>query len=162
MRTLRFTFAMVIFSGLFAIAAPSAALAAGNGASSTTTHEHNATDTFTDVVPCVPGNPPYDITITYNEVDHVTMRPDGSFRFTSTQTGSFQAVPANDPSLPTYTGHFTQWDGFSGNAQNATGTFTFTIHGTGSDGSSIDFHETAHFTVNPDGTVTSSFDKASC
>jgi hypothetical protein len=160
MRNLRFAFIMVVFSGLFAVAAPGVAFAAG--ASAVTTHEHNATDTFTDVVPCVPGSPLYDITITYNEVDHVTFTPNGSFHATFTQTGTFVAVPDSDPSLPTYTGHFTQWDGFNGNRQNATGTFTFTIHGTGSDGSSIDFHETAHFTVNPDGTVTSEFDKVTC
>jgi len=160
MRILRFAFAMVMLSGLFAIAAPSAVSAAG--ASSTTTTEHHATDTFTDTLPCITGNPLYDITITYNEVDHVTFLPNCTFHATFTQTGNFQAVPDSDPSLPSFTGHFTMWDGFNGNRQNATGTFTFTIHGTGSNGSSLDFHETAHFTVNPDGPVTSEFDKITC
>jgi hypothetical protein len=158
MRLLRFMFTLVFVSGFFAIAAPSGVFAAG--ATTETTTEHNATDTFTDVVPCVPGL--YDITITYNEVDHTTITPNGSFHATFTQTGTFEAVPTDDPSLPSFTGHFTQWGGFNGNRQNATGTFTFTVHGTGSDGSTIDFHVTEHFTVNPDGTVTSEFEKVNC
>ena len=161
MRVLRFAFVMAIVSGFFALAAPSGAFA--SGASTETTHEHNATDSFTDVLPCVADpDPLYDITITYNEIDHTTITPNGSFHATFTQTGTFEAVPADDPSLPSFTGHFTQWDGFNGNSRNATGTFTFTIHGTGSDGSKIDFHITAHFTVNANGTVTSEFEKASC
>jgi hypothetical protein len=124
------------------------ALAAG--AVSTTTTEHHETDTFTDVVPC--GADPealYDITLTYNEVDHMTTGPN-SMHFTFTQTGTFVAVP-QDSSLPTYTGHFMQWDGFNENAKTASGTFTFSLHGTGSDGSTITFNAVEHFNVDANG-----------
>jgi hypothetical protein len=118
------------------------------GAVSETTTEHGATDTFTDVVPCG-AEGPYDITITYNEVEHSTIGPK-SMHFTFTQTGTFVAVP-QDPSLPTYTGHFTMWGGFNENAKTASGTFTFSLHGTGSDGSTIAFNGVEHFNVTPDG-----------
>jgi len=65
--------------------APAGALAAANPE---TTHEHHATETFNDQVPCVgPG----EITITYNEVDHMTENANG-FHATFTQTGTFSAV----------------------------------------------------------------------
>jgi len=137
----------------------SQAVAAG-GAVSVTTTEHGATDTFVDVVPC--GIDPaalYDITITYNEVDHSTFGPKSS-HFTFTQTGTFVAVP-QDPSLPTYTGHFTMWGGFNGNAQSASGTFTFSLHGTANDGSTITLNSVEHFNVTPGG-VENSFSFENC
>jgi hypothetical protein len=134
--------------------------AAAAGATSETETEHAATDAFTDVIPCL-GDALYDITLTYNEVDHLTTLPNGTVHATFTQTGTFAAVPAEDASLPSFSGHFTQWGGFNGNRKNATGTFTFTIHGTGSDGSQVDFHETAHFSLSATG-LTVEFDKISC
>jgi hypothetical protein len=134
--------ALLMLSG---VAAPHTFAA---GAVSVTTTEHGVTETFTDVVPCG-AEGPYDITITYNEVEHTTTGPN-SVHFTFTQTGTFVAVP-QDASLPTYTGHFTQWGGFNENAQNAAGTFTFDLHGTGSDGSTITFNSVEHFSVTPDG-----------
>ena len=68
---------------------------------------------------------------------------------------------SDDPSLPTFTGHFTQWFGENSNQQNFATTFTFTIIGTGSDGSSLKFHETAHFSATPQG-ATLEFDKPMC
>jgi hypothetical protein len=122
--------------------------AAAAGAVSETTTEHGATETFTDVVPCG-ADGAYDITITYNEVDHATYGPK-SIHFTFTQTGTFVAVP-QDPALPTYTGHFTMWGGFNGNSKTADGTFTFSLHGTGSDGSTLTFTSVEHFNVTPAG-----------
>ena len=86
----------------------------------------------------------------------------GTFTWTptSTQTGTFVAVPLH-AGRPTFTGHFTQWDGFNSNRQSATGTFTFSIHGTGSDGSSVKFHEVAHVTMTKTGVIVR-FDKAKC
>ncbi|MER3438705.1 MAG: hypothetical protein C4346_14550 [Chloroflexota bacterium] len=144
--------------GLSLVAGPVAL--AGNGAVSETTTSHGATETFTDVLPCV-GGALYQITITYNQVDHLTTLPNGTVHVTFTQTGTFEAVPVADPSLPSYTGHFTIWGGFNGNQKNAASTFTFTIKGTGSDGSRIDFHETAHFNTSATGLVVE-FDKISC
>ena len=103
------------------------------------------------VVPCG-AEGPYDITITYNEIDHSTFGPKSS-HFTFTQTGTFVAVP-QDPSLPTYTGHFTMWDGFNGNSQNASGTAIFEIHGVGDDGSTITLNSVEHFNVTATGVET--------
>jgi hypothetical protein len=61
------------------------------------------------------------------------------------------AVPVDDPSLPTYTGKFTIWGGFNANGKTVNGTFTFTAHGTGSDGSVFKVHETDHFNTTPTG-----------
>jgi hypothetical protein len=50
-----------------------------------------------------------EITLTYNEVEHITDFGDGRVHETFTQTGTFVAVPVDDPSLPTYTGKVTIW-----------------------------------------------------
>ena len=76
-------------------------------------------------------------------------------------TGTFVAVPL-DPSNPTFTGHFTTWFGESDNKQNYVDHSTFSVHGTGSDGSSIQFHDTTHFSTNANGVVVVSFDKPVC
>jgi hypothetical protein len=140
-----------------------------------TFHEKNVTDTFSDVIPCLSEDPvPATITTTENGVLHVTAAgiddqgtPDPEddtfippYHVTGTFTGTFVAVP-DDPSLPTFTGHFTQWFGENSNKQSFATTFTFTIIGTGSDGSSLKFHETAHFSVTPQG-ATLEFDKPMC
>ena len=77
-----------------------------------------------------------------------------------TQEGQFEFVP-NDPSKPSYTGHFTSWGGFNTNRQSQTGTFTFSGHGKGSDGSTLRFHDVEHFTVGPNG-VKVEFEKFRC
>jgi hypothetical protein len=71
---------------------------------------------------------------------------------TFTQTGTVVAVPLEDPSLPSYTGKFTIWGGFNLNNQVVNGTFTFTVHATGSDGSTVKTHFTDHYNVRPNGT----------
>jgi len=76
---------------------------------------------------------------------------------TFTQTGTFSAVPLEDPSLPSFTGRFTIWGGFNQNGKTVNGTFTFNLSGTGSDGSTVSFHTTEHFNVRPDGTVNEFF-----
>jgi hypothetical protein len=107
-----------------------------------TTVQKNLVETFVDVVPsCEEGGPLYTITTTSN----------------FTQTGTFVAVPLEDPSLPSYTGKFTVWGGFNQNGKTVNGTFTFTAHGTGSDGSTFKNHTTDHFNQRPDGTVNEFF-----
>jgi hypothetical protein len=141
-------FTGVLTAGLLLIATPAFA----QPPTTETTTEHNATETFIDVVPtCEGGGPAYEITLTYNEVEHVTVFPDGREHDTFTQTGTFVAVPVDDPTLPTYTGKFTIWGGFNANGKVVNGTFTFTVHGTGSDGSTINVHETDHFNTTPTG-----------
>jgi hypothetical protein len=123
-----------------------------------TTVEKNLVETFVDVVPtCEGGGPLYTITTTSNLVEHTTTFDDGRIHATFTQTGTFVAVPLEDPSLPSYTGKFTIWGGFNQNNQTVNGTFTFTVHGIGSDGSTFNNHVTEHFNVRPDGTVNEFF-----
>ena len=65
-----------------------------------TTTEHGVTETFVDVVPtCQDGGPAYEITLTYNGVEHSTLFADGREHDTFTQTGRFVATPVDDPAL---------------------------------------------------------------
>jgi hypothetical protein len=123
-----------------------------------TTVLKNLVETFVDVVPtCEGGGPLYTITTTSNFIEHTTTFDDGRIHATFTQTGTFVAVPLEDPSLPSYTGKFTIWGGFNQNNQSANGTFTFSARGKGSDGSRFTFHTTEHFNQRPDGTVNDFF-----
>lgn len=132
--------------------------AAGAGAITFTQHDHNLTTTQSGSNPCsgVPGT----LTTTVNDVFHVTMLANGTSWGTFTAEGSFSFVPT-DPTQPTYTGHFQDWGNFNQNLQNSTSTFTSNIHGTGSDGSTIAFHENGHFSVSASG-VTLTFDDVRC
>ena len=122
-----------------------------------TTHEKDFVETFVDVVPsCEPDAPLATITTTSNLVEHTTTFDDGRTHETFTQTGTFVAVPVSDPSV-TFSGHFTVWGGFNANGNVVNGTFTFSVNGTGSDGSTINHHETNHFNVRPDGSVNEFF-----
>ncbi len=120
---------------------------------------HNATQSFPILNPC--SGAPGTLTITYNGVFHVTMdTTTGTGHFTSTSAGDFVFVP-DDPTQPTYTGHFAMWDGANQNIQNFAATETLNLRGTGSDGSLLKFHEVAHFSFSATG-VTISFDKTAC
>ena len=77
--------------------------------------------------------------------------------FTGTEEDKFTVV--DQVTWVTYTGHATGWFGGSINRQNAETGFTQTIKATGSDGSTISFHEVAHETMLPDGTLSVTFDK---
>ncbi len=140
----------------------SGAAAAGAGAVSFTQVFKNQVDTFKDVVPCT--NAPATITTTSNGALHVTELTSGigagTFWFTITQTGSVTIVP-DDPTLPTYTGRFTFWDGDNGNLQNATETFILEVRLVGSDGSLINGHLLEHMTLTATG-ATLEFEKAVC
>jgi hypothetical protein len=140
-----------------------------------TIHEKNVTSTFSDVIPCLGEEAlPATITTTENGVFHITAAglddqgtpdpgddvPIPPLHVTGTFTGTFVAVP-DDASLPTFAGHFTQWFGENVNTKNDVATITFTVIGHGSDGSAIKFHETAHFSVTPEG-ATVEFDKMTC
>jgi hypothetical protein len=126
------------------------------------------TETFTDVVPCREALGAYDVTITARGVFHVTAagideedNPIPPYHFTGTITGTFVAVPS-DGTGPTFSGRFTQR--FAGETEmitHSTGTITFSLHGTGSDGSRISFHAVSHYTISATG-VEFGFDKASC
>ncbi len=148
----------VLIIAVAALVAVPAASPAGAGAVSFTQNWHNVTETFTDVNPCsgVPGT----VTLTYNAVFHVTTLENGTYWATFTQTGTFSFVPV-DASQPSYTGHFTIWDGDNWNNRNTTETATFMLRGAGSDGSTLTFHEVEHISSSASG-ATLSFDKLRC
>src|SRR6266851_3308297 len=60
-----------------------------------------------------------------------------------------------------FSGRFTTWDGQNFNLQNFAATVILVVHGTGSDGSSLTFHDVAHMSVSASG-MTLSFDKPTC
>ena len=163
-------FASIAASGaLLLMAIP--AQADGAGAVSFTTTFHNATQVFTPPAPQA-FNPctgaPGTLTITYNGVFHVNVLTSGVGAGTGwdtfTATGSATFAQTNGV---TYTGSFTVWDGASANLQNFAATSILVGHLTGSDGSTLDFHDVMHITVllppppTPP-TVVMSFDKLTC
>ena len=125
-----------------------------------TQHFHNATQSFPTTNPC--SGAAGTVTLTYNGVMHVTMDSStGTGHFTATSTGDFMFVPV-DLTQPTYTGHFTMWDGANGNFTNFEASDTFNLHGTGSDGSVLAFHMDDHITVINTSEVVVSFDHMHC
>jgi hypothetical protein len=140
--------------GLLLFAAPAFAQPPTN----TTTHEKGLVETFVDVIPtCEEDGSLYTITLTSNLVVHETIFDDGRVHATFTQTGTFTAVPLEDPSLPSFTGKVTIWGGFNANGKTVNGTFTFNLRATGSDGSTVSINSVEHFNERPDGTVNEFF-----
>jgi hypothetical protein len=133
------------------------AFVGGPAVAAPTTETHHAkglVESFVDVVPsCDQDATLYNITTTSNLVEHRTLFPDGREHDTFTQTGTFVAEPLKDASLPSYSGKFTIWGGFNANGKTVNGTFTFNLHGSGSDGSTLNFHSVDHFNQRPDGSV---------
>lgn len=153
-----------LISGLAAIGAlllmTVPAQANGAGAVSVTQTFHNATQSFASPQPCtgVPGI----VTLTYNGVSHFTFLTSGVGAGTGwgTFTATGTVVFVGEDGV-TFTGHFTTWDGQNFNLQNYAATATFSVHATGSDGSSLVFHDNAHMSVSASG-ITLSFDKPRC
>jgi hypothetical protein len=139
---------------------------------------HNATETIVDAVPCA-GD--YIIVLVYNATQHDVSNKNGDWS-TFTQTGTFSAltpvtITARDAdgaataweprTGPTYTGHFTIWGNFNLNREgqpqeNWNSSFTFDGHGTGSDGSTVSWHENAHINVSPGDITRAAFDNFVC
>ena len=130
-----------------------------------TTHEHNATETFHDEVPCVGTG---EITLTYNEVEHATENSNG-FHATFTQTGTFTAVLDQGG---TSSGRFTIWGNINTDptGQRANGTFIFSLTVKSGVGAGTSFNEVMHFTgpvdlqtMEPDPSLAKViFDRARC
>lgn len=148
---------VLVLLGLL-LAPAATVLADGSGATTFTQTFHNATQTFVGSTFC--SGSLANITLTYNGVIHSTVNKAGDFWFTATMTGDVYAVTL-DASPVTYTGHFTNWFGGAINNKNMVNDSTFSLHVTGSDGSSFMFHDVAHFSTNANGVVLS-FDKPSC
>ena len=141
--------------GLVALAAAVTVIAAPAAASAQppvteTTNLHGVTETFIDEAPTCEGGPAYEITATYNLVEHVTAFEDGRVHATFTQTGTFVAV-ALEEGEPDASGRFTVWGGFNQNNKSVNGTFTFNVRGTFETGERISTHVVDHFNVTPTG-----------
>lgn len=122
----------------------------------TTTSHFSDTVSEPDTNPCTGAAGT--ITETFHGVTHVTGLPDGTGHETTTLTGTFTFVP-DDPSQPALAGKFTIFDGENFNQQNTTATAISVFLARGTDGSTADAHLVFHITVNPDGTVTVTFEK---
>jgi hypothetical protein len=159
------TASLAAVGAVFLMALP--AQANGAGAVSITQTFHNATLTVGSANPC--SGALGSLTLTYNGVAHVTFLTSGVGAGTGwatfTATGDFAFTPS-DPTQPSFTGQFTAWDGESFNLTNFAATGILHVNGTGSDGSSLSFHDVMHVTVlNPlssSPTVVVSFDKPTC
>lgn len=154
----------VCAAAFFALSLPVSA--SGAGAVSFTQTFHNAVQTMPVPNPCTGA--PGTVTLTYNGVAHATFLTSGVGAGTGwetfTATGTFAFVP-DDPSQPSFSGNFTVWDGDNENLRNFTATATFHLKGTGSDGSTLSFHDVFHITIlNPltNPSIVVSFDKPSC
>jgi hypothetical protein len=122
----------------------------------TTTITTNFSSSFTADNPCtgVPGT----VNLAGRDVLHVTDFGNGIFHMVDTQTGDLTFTP-DDPSAPTFTGHFTNTTFNNQRGQQLTVGGPFNIVAVGTDGSRVVFHLTVQTTVTPDGTVTVSFIK---
>lgn len=141
-------------TGLLLVAAPAFA----QPPAIETTHQ-NRVDTFVDFLPsCESGAPLYTFTTTQKVVVKSATFDDGRVSGTVIQTGTFTAVPLSDPILPTYMGKVNLHNTFHvENGAPVQNTFTVTVHGTGSDGSTFKAHFTQHANVSPAGTINEFF-----
>lgn len=151
----RLAAATIAASPLLALAALPAS-AGGQGATAFTDIQHDVVMTFANPNPCT--GDPGTVTTIENQVFHGTVNKTGS-SFTGTSEGTFSYVP-DDPTKPSFTGHFATW--FGDNLRRGVEVSTFNVTGVGSDGSRLEFHDNTRATLNPDGTVTVTFDHATC
>lgn len=131
----------------------------------------NQSDSFTDSGLCDPGPASINL-IDFNESLHVSATQSGLtedqiwalleddpggviVKATYTQTGQFIVEEANGV---TYTGRFTSWFGGNVNANATVFTGTFSVRGTGDDGSRVSGHFNGHVTI-VDGEPVVEFDK---
>jgi hypothetical protein len=134
------------------------ALADGNGAQTQTVTFKNATIDFGPGANPCSGATGDLVALSVNGVMHETVNKAGDVWDTGTLTGTFQFTP-DDPSQPTFTGHGQAWFGDSLNNQSTVNHFTMNLHLTGTDGSTVTFHEAGHVTTNANGIPVVAFDK---
>jgi hypothetical protein len=136
---------------VLAFAAPNA-FAGGNGAFTDTQNLHNVPMTFAVGPQC--GAPSGTVSGTFNVVMHVTVNKAGDVWVTGTQEGWFTFV-ADDPTMPTFAGHFAVWFGLSDNNRNSVMHDTSNVRATATDGSGaiIVIHAVDHFSVSASGQV---------
>lgn len=156
-RATLFAVLVVAAASLAAVGVASAA-PGGTGHTVTQTDNFHGTTNTTDVNPCT-GNT-IDLNQTSNIIQHVTFFPGGD-EIWGTFTEEDKVVGTDEGTGVVYTGHSTEWGNFNVNQQNSNDTFTASIHVSGSDGSSISYHEVAHEAWDANGNLTVQFDKPS-
>src|SRR6266571_2172785 len=119
----------VVVVAAVALLAATPAIAGGAGTVTFKVIIKDAVDTSADVNPCSGATGTFTQHIN-NAIFHLTINENG-FWATETAEGTVSFVP-DDSSQPSYSGHFTEWDGDNGNRQNGTGTMTFNINLRGS------------------------------
>ena len=126
------------------------------GAVTETNNIHKGTVTFSDVLTgCdAVGPPTHNITITFNAVEHITILENGSFHATVTATGKFTAIPIVSGGESFACSLTRRLGEFNGNINGATtSTFTFSVRGTGDQGTRLNTSIVDHVTVTPNGLV---------
>ncbi len=156
MQNTRLVVAALTATALAALAIAASAAAAGGSHTQSMTQNFHGTQTTTDLNPC--NGDTVDLNLDSNTVFHITYFP-GSDEEWSTFTEEDKFTASDEGTGVVYTGHSTFWGNFNMNRQNSNSTFTSTIRGTGSDGSTILYHEVGHFTMLPNGQIAVSFDK---
>jgi hypothetical protein len=141
-----------------AVVLAAGASAAGGNHTQTSTQTFHGFNTSTATNPC--NGDTIDLSQSSNIVSHVTFFPAGDEAW-GTFTEEDKVVGTDEGTGVVYSGHSTFWGNFNLNNQNSNSTFTGSVHVTGSDGSSISYHEVGHMTMLPDGSISVSFDKPS-
>jgi hypothetical protein len=141
-----------------AVVLAAGASAAGGDHTQTSTQTVHGLNTSTATNPC--NGDTIDLSQSSNIVSHVTFFPAGDEAW-GTFTEEDKVVGTDEGTGVVYSGHSTFWGNFNLNNQNSNSTFTGSVHVTGSDGSSISYHEVGHMTMLPDGSISVSFDKPS-
>jgi len=144
----------LILAGILTVASIAPAFA--EPAITETNTAKNVTESFTDVL--CEGGTVYDITITYDAIEHVTVK-EGTIHVTFTQAGKLTAVDTGTGEV--IKGSFTVWGGFNATLLDpddpdsivpgtpAQGTFTFSARGRGNMGTRIQTASVEHFNVTP-------------
>lgn len=121
------------------------------GGATTWTQHFDAIETNPDMDQCT--GTLGDVTLAYKAVLHTTETPNGHYHFTGKFVGDFVFVPYNiyDPPRPTAAGKFRTevFDTFNGKGE--THMFNFKVHGTRSDGTTVQWHLLWHATMNANG-----------
>jgi len=139
--------AVAVTALLAAIVAP---VASGGPPGVSTTITTNFSNSVPADNPCTGGSGT--LTLAGRDVLHVTDFGNGVFHMVDTQTGLLTFTP-DDPSAPTYTGHFTNTTYNNQRGQQLTAGGPFNVVAVGADGSRVVFHLTVQTTLTPDGTV---------
>lgn len=158
MKPLSLTVLATVAAFSMALAGSAVAAADASGHTVTQTDNFHGVNQSTGTNPC--NGDTVDLMQTSNIVQHVTYFPGGD-EIWGTFTEEDKVTGVDEGTGVVYSGHSTFWGNFNVNNRNANDTFTGTIRVTGSDGSSIAYHEVMHETWDANGNLTVQFDKPS-